>query len=141
MLEEFHPNVLHVAGKENDAADALSRLDMADNPDNKLEWEAPLPPLTYQDEVSERIQLLFPLAAERELKPTTKFLLAPDLINHYHQQQDKAANTKHSGVTVKSIEGENLIHPDGKIYIPPALQQRVLDWYHTMLVHPGDTRM
>ena len=28
MLEEYHPKVLHVAGKENDAADVLSRLDM-----------------------------------------------------------------------------------------------------------------
>ena len=60
MLEEFHPKVhLHVAGKENDAADALSRLDMADNPDDELELETPLPPLTYQHEVRERIQLLF----------------------------------------------------------------------------------
>ena len=56
MLEEFHPKVLHVACKENDAADALvSRQGMADNPDDELEWENPLLPLTYQDgEVRER---------------------------------------------------------------------------------------
>ena len=39
MLEEFHPKVLHhVAGKENNAADALSQLGMAENPDDELEW-------------------------------------------------------------------------------------------------------
>ena len=45
---------------------------MADNPSDELEWEEPLPPFKYQDEVRERIQLLLPLAAETELKPTTK---------------------------------------------------------------------
>ena len=40
-MEELHPNVLHVAGKENDAADAISiLLGMADNPDDELEWES-----------------------------------------------------------------------------------------------------
>ena len=71
MLEECHPKVLHVAGKENDAADALSRLDMADNPNDETEWEAPLLPLAYQDEVQGQIHLLqFPVAAERELEPS-----------------------------------------------------------------------
>ena len=31
LMEEFHPTVLHVAGKDNDAADTLSRLDIDDN--------------------------------------------------------------------------------------------------------------
>ena len=45
----------------------------ADNPDDEVEWETSLPPLTYQDEVRERLQLLlFHLTAvERELNPTT----------------------------------------------------------------------
>ena len=61
MLEEFHPKVLHMAGKEDDTVDALSRLGMPDNLLNdKLKWEIPLPPLTYQDEVRERIQLYRP---------------------------------------------------------------------------------
>ena len=94
MLEEFHSKVLHVAGKENDTADFLSRLDMPDNPSDEMEW--PLPSLTYQDEVRERIQQLFPLAAEKELKPSTKFPLAPDLVRYY-QQRDKTANTTSYG--------------------------------------------
>ena len=86
MLEEYHPKVLHVAGKENDAADALSRLDMADNDSDEVSWEDPLPALTYHDEVQARLNLLFPLAAEKELEPSTKFPLAPDLIRYYQQQ-------------------------------------------------------
>ena len=140
MLEEFHPKVLHVAGKENNSADAFSTLDMADNTTVKLEWEPPLPPLRYQDEVWERIQLLFPMTSERKLKPPTKFPLAHNLIKYY-QQKDTTTSTPTASVTVKSIEGEDLVHHNGKIYIPPALQPRVLDWYHTMLVHLGETRM
>jgi len=88
MLEEFHPTVKHVAGKENDAADALSRLELDDSAYDTIEWEPRLPPLTYQDELQERIQLLFPLASEKALKPSTKFPLAPDLIKYY-QSEDK----------------------------------------------------
>ena len=29
----------------------------------------------------------------------------------------------------------------GKIVIPPELQPRILDWYHEILVHPGENRM
>ena len=31
LLEEFNPKVVHVSGPENEAADALLRLDMDDN--------------------------------------------------------------------------------------------------------------
>ena len=79
MVEDLHPKVLHVAGKENDTADALSGLGMVGNSDDELEWETPLPPLTYQDE----FQLLLPQAAEKEVKPTTtKSPLATDLIKY-----------------------------------------------------------
>ena len=85
MLEEFHPNMLNVAGKENNSADALSRLGMADNLDDEVEWEILLPLLTYQDKVRERLQLLFALAAEKELEPAIKFPLASYLVRYYYQ--------------------------------------------------------
>ena len=139
MLKEYHPKVLHVAGKENDAADALSRLDMLDNDSDELIWEAPLPALTYQDEVNKRINLLFPLAAEKELEPHTKLPLAPDLIKYYQQTDTEPAAT--AVTTVKEIEGQALVHHNQKIYVPKQLRPRLLDWYHTMLIHPGETRM
>ena len=119
---------------------ALSRLGMVDNSNGEIEWETLLPPsFTYQDEARERLQLLFPLAVEKELKPTTKFPLGPDLIKYY-QLRDKTANTTSTSVTVKSTKGEDLIHHNRKVCIPPALRKRVLDWYYTMLVHPGEAR-
>ena len=97
----------------------------------------------YADKIEERIHLLFPIAAERTLN--SKFPLSPDLIGHYHQQKDPVlkATLQKPGhkLTTKVIEGSNLIHERGKILVPISLHDRVLDWYHTMLVHPGETRM
>ena len=56
-----------IAGEPPAGRTPLSRLDMADNPDNET-WETPLLPLTYHDEVQEQLKLLFPLVAERELE-------------------------------------------------------------------------
>jgi hypothetical protein len=39
MLEEFNPTIKHVAGKDNDAADALSRLEMKEKPYDIITWE------------------------------------------------------------------------------------------------------
>ena len=64
LLEEYNPKVVHVAGPENEAADALSRLDMDDNDYDEIEWLPPNKPLTYSTEVRERMNLLFPMASE-----------------------------------------------------------------------------
>ena len=34
-----------------------------------------------------------------------------------------------------------LICHNNKIVIPASLQKRVVEWYHTILCHPGETRM
>ena len=39
------------------------------------------------------------------------------------------------------VEGKELITYKNKIYIPDTLKDRVMDWYHTYLIHPGVTRM
>ena len=69
----------------------------------------------------------------------------------HHQQQDKALQTivkkeleQHPNgtkYTTKEVEGVYLIHENNKIIVPPILQERVMEWYHTILVHPGKKRM
>ena len=41
----------------------------------------------------------------------------------------------------KKVEDVELIHDNGKILVPAAARNRVLDWYHEILVHPGMQRM
>ena len=38
LLEECNPKVVHIKGVDNDAADALSRLDLTDKADNARVW-------------------------------------------------------------------------------------------------------
>ena len=68
-----------------------------------------------------------------------------------HQQQDKVLqNTikeelkQHPNSTVyttKEIEGVYLIHKNNKTIVPPTLQERVIEWHHTIFVHPGEKYM
>ena len=48
---------------------------------------------------------------------------------------------EHKDYDTKRIEGKDLIMYKKQIYIPNSLKDRVMEWYHTYLVHPGSTRM
>ena len=41
----------------------------------------------------------------------------------------------------KVVENIQIIMFKNKLYIPLALRERVLNWYHKYLCHPGDTRL
>ena len=43
--------------------------------------------------------------------------------------------------TTNVVEGVESIHNNGKILVPVSLQERVLEWYHLLLVHPGEKWM
>ena len=74
-----------MAGKDNDTADALSRLDFSDNDEfDETEWGEVTKPLTYANRVKERIQMLFPMASEENLQDKT-FPLAPDMFKAYEE--------------------------------------------------------
>ena len=47
MLEEYHPKVVHIAGLENDTADALSRLDVTDKANDARVWGEESKKLNY----------------------------------------------------------------------------------------------
>ena len=48
LLKEFHPTFKHVVGADNDAAHALSRLDIKTNNKDTIDWEPKQPRLTYK---------------------------------------------------------------------------------------------
>ena len=56
---------------------------------------------------------------------------------------NKELKKHHNGTkyTTKEVEGVYLIHENNKILVPSTLQERVMEWYHTILVHPGEKRM
>jgi hypothetical protein len=58
------------------------------------------------------------------------------LIDYAAKRPDYTLEVFHGG-----RKSRQLICKNGKIVIPRSLQQRVVDWYHTMLCHPGATRL
>jgi len=40
-----------------------------------------------------------------------------------------------------TLDGVKLVMYQNRIYVPPALQQKTLDWYHHFLCHPGGQRL
>jgi len=64
----------------------------------------------------------------------------------YHQHRDdellrRVRSTTTTAFTLKTVEGVLLLHENNKIVVPQPLQERVMDWYHYALVHPGVKRM
>ncbi len=130
LVEEFGPEFQHVKGERNVVADALSRLDMEfKESDERATDEIP-------------VQLSYMNTAEAK---SEEFPMSPKLIEK-HQRKDqelqrKVMNDKKNHFYVRKIENIELIHYDGKIYVPAPLRGRIIAWYHHFLVHPGRTRM
>ena len=169
LLEEYHPKVMHIKGIDNDAADALSRLDMSDKENDLITWEIKNKRLEYinpkqmnmclfmsesnfEDDgfnqdilskddnyvMSSKKQSSFPL----DLLSMKEEQLKDDKITSIISKHIKNNKNKDDTLyTYKVVEGVNLIHKNNRILVPQLKQQQVLDWYHNILVHPGETRM
>ena len=59
---------------------------------------------------------------------------APDAsLRRQLQQQSKA-------YSVKSLRGGDMFCYNNKIYVPQSLRKHIVEWYHTVLCHVGETR-
>ena len=57
------------------------------------------------------------------------------------QKQIKKDSKTKPYFTTKAVEGIELIHGGNRIFVPPSRREQVMNWYHTMLCHPGQVRM
>ena len=131
LLEKYRPEVWHIEGKKNVIADTISRHPMIHKEgDLERDAEEEKEPLSYQSLV-------------REIKES-EFPLQPKLIAQKQLKDTGLKQLKKKNLSVYkncTVEGVDLVCRDNKIYIPFALQNRVLAWYYKYLVHPGETRM
>ena len=136
LIEEYHPTFVHVKGKNNDAADALSRLDMLPNKIDEIDWEPPHKRMKYSDHLCVMFNLsnfedgpldnrLYPASISdeksteiiREKYWDCAFALGVNMFKA-HQAKDKKllhrvklAKTKAVSLfSTKEVEGVELIH-------------------------------
>jgi len=132
LIEEFGPTLTYIKGPKNIVADALSRLELVSS--------APTSSTVPQVQLAESYGL------EKDDLPNVAFPVSYRLI-HNEQQKDKtllglAQTGKH--YSLKEFHGggriNRLLCYKDRIAIPKRLQNRIVQWYHTTLCHPGINR-
>mgnify|MGYP002063500018 FL=1 len=127
IIEEFNPEICYIKGEHNIVADSLSRL-----------------PRTSDIAECNTIYEYCDLFQVNELSEDD-YPVSYSIIDKY-QRKDKhllklLKSGKYSANAFPGGEGEvTLICYQGKIVIPEQLRKRVVTWYHTYLLHPGQNR-
>jgi len=150
LIEEFGPKFKYLPGPENVVADALSRLDKDSSPsDDDETYTNPATCFAMLD-----VDFLNPFREDDELH------LAENVFSGAHKEKDivfplsaqtiQEAQRKDQdllkrlrdkpGYSDTVLEGSDLITYRDRIFIPHALRSGIVEWYHSMLGHPGVKR-
>ena len=128
LVEEYAPTFLHIQGEKNVVADALSRLNADFDTEYNNQLNSTEIAVTYmtKNDVSE---YEYPLSG----KLIQKYQHANKLLRRHSRAQRGLYGHR-------TLENVKVITYKDKVYIPAALQQRVVEWYHEYLCHPGESR-
>ena len=132
IMEEYGPELKYIQGEKNVVADALSRLDLGESPAFSSKTEQIN---FYHEEIFNNLH-----EYPEDVMPIEFGYIQA------HQKEDPELQEKLKDDKYKlhTFHGAGktyeLICKDNKIVIPNSLKQKVMDWYHTILVHPGRDR-
>lgn len=129
VMEEYGIELVYIKGTHNVAADALSRLPrqcIAEESNSLDTHEC----LSIDNLPFDAFPLRYDLIRSEQQK-------VRDLIKRVDKPNDLILRTFVGGGTVSEL----ICDKNGKIIIPTSLQKRVLNWYHSRLVHPGRDRL
>ena len=131
-IEEFGPELIYLPGDKNIVADSLSRLHLRN--------------LKKTDSRSSAYGCAEHFALDENDFPPHAHPLSYSTISKHQQNDADLINTakKNSAYVLNNFNNADsvckLICLDGKIVIPKSLQKHLVQWYHTFLCHPGETR-
>ena len=135
ILEEYGPDIIHIAGVDNIVADAISRLPMADHDQTG-----------HCTDVQGRMNEMFNIREGHNNNGSPLMLSAVQRIqtielNRTKSKLKKALQDKESPYNYQQIEGFEIVMYENQIYVPTRLRRRTLEWYHHYLEHPGGDRL
>ena len=126
ILEEFGPNIQHIAGIDNVVADMLSHVPSA----NSERVEPPEP-----SDAQSHANALFALEVEEAIDngfPLTLIRVFNEQQNELSKRNSKIKallDKKESGYVVSNFEGHALIMHEKKMYVPESLCGRTLEFH------------
>jgi transposase InsO family protein len=136
FIEEYSPDLQYIKGEHNTVADALSRLDILFAPIDEAHVTDELRSHLYAfgaDELDDSFPLRY-----------SDIKAAQDKDEDLMKVLKKSLEAKNDKYHIRSFHGGgnsfNIICYKTKIVIPESLQDRVIDWYHHFLGHPGINR-
>jgi len=137
LLSEFAPQIRYVEGEKNTVADALSRLLIKDyDPEEDffptledcfdMHWRNFQQPLTFKTIGKEQLKDKYVAQLQQQ---------SPDRLGHLFDDL-KSRDGIESVLTERdAIDGRQ------RVIVPKTLRQRLIHWYHAILVHPGAERL
>ena len=128
-IEEYCPELIYIKGEKNVVADALSRLATKEQPLDDVQFISDQ--FAFDDDDLPRS--MYPL----KFSTIEKYQLKDQKLQAKLRTDKRLQRQPFHGGEKEPIK---LIVKEEKIVIPDKLQQRVVDWYHTFLCHPGETR-
>ena len=130
-IEEYSPQLTYIKGANNIVADALSRLELNAEPLEEAFFTEELRSELYANEPM--LEKDFPLSYQTLGKEQST---NPQIIHELKK--------KHSKYVIKPFTAagkvRELVCYNNKIVVPKSSQNRVIDWYHHYLGHPGINR-
>ena len=147
LIEEFGPKFQYLPGEENPVADALSRLDKEQSSTEEYNNPATcfatldvdhMNPFREEDEehLAENV-----FSGTHKEKDIVFPLNAQTIKEHQRKDKDLLKRLRDKpGYSDTVLEGSDLITFKDRIYIPQALRSSIVEWYHSMLGHPGVKR-
>ena len=162
-MKKCSPKVVHTAGVDNDAADALSRLDITDKANDARVWGEKskrfeyinvhmmnicmfLSESEFEDDGLDDDAVMTMKEVDESSYPLDLKLMRTEQLEDEDLIRIVKNHLSGSGengtvYTYKAVKDVELIHKNNSILVPRSKQQSVLDWYHNILVHPGEKRM
>ena len=138
LLEEYHPKVVHISGVDNDAVDALSRLDIMEKANDARVWGEKD---CFDDDDMMTIAEVEDPSYPFDLKSMREAQLNDENLIRIVKNCLSGNGKNDTVYTYNTVEDAKLIHKNNQLLVPRSKQKSVLDWYYTILIHPGEARM